>query len=206
MRIQSVSDIEKALENLDAKKTAIEARAVEIAEQQKRLGFVAMIGRDKSATASLAQLNTEASAIDGALEGLSAAIAGGQQRLALARAAEANLADQQEARELAEALEVFTACGNEIDAALETLATAPQRMQRALQRMHDLGAPRPDHRQFSTLSKEAIISALRRTVWASEFPPQPVSQRRRFGDLVTSWSAAIHSRIASRLGATEKAA
>ena len=119
MRIQSVSDIEKALENLDAKKTAIEARAVEIAEQQKRLGFVAMIGRDKSATASLAQLNTEASAIDGALEGLSAAIAGGQQQLALARAAEANLADQQEARELAEALEVFTACGNEIDAALE---------------------------------------------------------------------------------------
>ena len=78
------------------------------------------------------------------------AIAEGQKRLAMARAAEADRADQAEARELAEQLE--TACGEEIDRALEILVTAPRNMQRALQKMHDLGAPRPDHRQFSILS------------------------------------------------------
>jgi hypothetical protein len=134
------------------------------------------------------------------------AIAEGQSRLAIAKAAEANLADQAEARDLAEQLEIFIAHGQEIDQALETLTTAPQKMQRALQKMHDLGAPRPDHRQFTTFSRDCLLTALRKTPWGQEFPILPVSQRRRFGDLTKSWAAAIRSRITPRLGAPEKAA
>jgi hypothetical protein len=83
-------------------------------------------------------------------------------RLAVAKAAEAVLADQAEARELAEELEKFIQAGNEIDATLETLVEAPKRMQRALQRMRDLGCQRPDHRQWTTLSFEALQTALLR--------------------------------------------
>jgi hypothetical protein len=202
MKIQSISTIEKALADLTAKRESVVARAAVIADQRKVLGFISLVGHDKDATAKLEKLNTEASAVAGALEGLDGAIAEGQKRLAVARAAEADRADQAEARELAEQLEIFIAAGNEVDAALETLVEAPRRMQRALQKMHDLGAPRPDHRQFSILSKEALMTALLRTPWAQEFRPLPTAQRRRFADLTASWAAGIRSRITPRLSAT----
>jgi hypothetical protein len=206
MKVESVATIERAIANLKQKRESIEARAEEIAGRRKVLGYLALVSDDKAASAELAKLNVEHSAVAGAISGLDDALSEGQKRLALARAAEATRADQREARELAEQLEIFEAAGKEIDAALETLVDAPRRMQDALLKMHALGAPRPDHRQFSTLSKEAVITALRRTPWQNEFPPQPVSQRRRFSDLVSSWSSGIRSRITPRLGATEKAA
>ena len=67
MKIQSVSTIEKALADLTAKRESIVARAAAIADQRKVLGFI--VGRDKDATAKLEKLNTEASAVAGALEG-----------------------------------------------------------------------------------------------------------------------------------------
>jgi hypothetical protein len=205
MNIQSVSTIERALADLATKREAIVARATEVADRRKVLGFIALVGNDKTATAELEKLNTEHSAVNGALEGLDGAISEGQRRLVLAKAAEAKIADESEARELAEQLEVFVACGQEIDRALETIVTAPQRMQGALQKMHDLGAPRPDHRQFTTFSRDCLLTALRKTPWGREFPILPVGQRRRFGDLTASWAAGIRSRITPRL-ATEKAA
>ena len=206
MKIESVSIIEKAIADLTAKRESIVARAAAIADQRKVLGFISLVGNDKEATAKLEKLNTEASAVAGALDGLDNAIAEGQRRLTVARAAEADRADQAEARELAEQLELFIACGEEIDRALEVLVSGPQKMQRILGKMHSLGQSRPDHRQFSTLSKEAVLTALRKTPWGQEFPILPVSQRRRFADLTASWADGIRSRIAPRLGTTKKAA
>jgi hypothetical protein len=207
-KIESVLDIENALAKLTAKRASVVARSEEIAGRRKVLGFISLVGNDKEATAELEKLNTEASAVAGALDGLDGAIAEGQRRLAVAQAAEAQQADQAEARELAEQLEIFVARAEEIDRALEILVTAPQKMQQALQKMHDLGAPRPDHRQFTTFSRDCLLTALRKTPWGQEFPILPVSQRRRFADLTASWAAGIRSRIAPRLASTttEKAA
>ena len=204
--LSDIQTVEKALADLAAKRESVVARAAVIADRRKVLGFLSLVDHDKEATAELEKLNTEASAVAGALEGLDGAIAEGQKRLAVARAAETDRADQAEARELAEQLELFIACGEEIDRALEILVTGPQKMQRILGKMHSLGQDRPDHRQFSALSRDCVLTALRKTPWGQEFPILPVSQRRRFADLTASWANGIRSRIAPRLGATEKAA
>jgi hypothetical protein len=103
-KIQSVETIARALADLTAKREAIVKRSEEIAARRKVLGFISLVGNDKEATAELEKLNTEASAVAGALDGMDGAIAEGQRRLAVAKAAEANLADQKEAAEIAEQL------------------------------------------------------------------------------------------------------
>ena len=141
MKIQSVSTIEKALAELAAKRESVVARAEVIAGERKVLGFISLVGHDAEATAKLEKLNVEWSAVAGALSGLDDAIAEGEKRLQLARAAEASRADQASARELAEQLEQFIACGDEIDRALEVLVSGPQKMARIL---GDIGSVSPD--------------------------------------------------------------
>jgi hypothetical protein len=94
MKIQSVSTIEKALADLNSKREEIVAQAAAISDRRKVLGYVVLVEHNKTAAAEFEKLNTEHSAIAGALDGLDDAIAEGEKRLALARAAEANLADQ----------------------------------------------------------------------------------------------------------------
>lgn len=124
-KIESVSAVEKALADLAAKRQAIVARAEEVGGRRKVLGFLSLVSNDDEATAELAVLNTEYSAIEGALSGLDDALSEGRNRLQLAKAMEASLANQADAQELAKQLDIFEAAGNEIDAALETLVSAP---------------------------------------------------------------------------------
>ena len=205
-KIEFVEAVERAIADLNAKKATIESRAEEIAGRKRVLGYLVLVSHDKDASAELEQLNVEHSAISGALSGLSDAIAEGENRLQLARAAVVAEHDQAETRELAELLEQFIATGNEIDHALEVLVSGPMKMQKILGRMRALGQDRPNHQQFTAFSRDCVLTALGRTPWAKEFPVLPPMQRRRFADLVKSWASGIRARISPRMGTTEKAA
>ena len=187
---QSVADAEAILSSLQAKRAELQATAAELAEAKKAAAFDAFTG----GSAELVNVQRSVRAAESDIESIGHAIAEGERRLLLAKAREADLADQTNTAEILRVAAAFRTCGNELDAAARALGEKGRQLTNLLMRLHALGIKAPSFEQFDLLGHQAVLTALGATPWSKRYPPLPPLQRRTFAALVDGWMSSVESR------------
>jgi chromosome segregation ATPase len=158
-----MSDIEKfeaTIRELEAKHAAAVARAQEIAEQRKTIGFRVHADGDAKAREQLEALNADAAALAGETESLTGAIAEATRRLVAARQAAAREEDRKAALALRE---VAGKIGDRMRRADKYFAAAIEELNSAsceLTEIHRLGSEFPTSIQVAVNASLALKSYL----------------------------------------------
>src|SRR5215472_8670413 len=94
----SVADAERAISNLEQKKTALIARGNQFATNRASVAFKALNDDDAAAKQKLDQINKETGQLGAEVASVDAALVTARQRLAVAQRAEARAADRERAQ------------------------------------------------------------------------------------------------------------
>lgn len=194
------AEAEAAVALLEEKIRRHRDRAAELVAARKSSAYAARVLLDVEQSKILDGIIDESS--KHALEGnaLLDALDEAKRRLEQARQDEAHKADKQAAQALRRVLAEFVAQGEQLDAALATIAETGVEIRETLSRMHGLGSGFPSHQQLDVLGSLCLRTALQKTPWDRHFERLAPNQRRSFGDLVRQWSATVEHQISARLG------
>jgi len=197
-----VKTAERTLADLQTKRGVLVAHGVELEELRRPIAYSAHTG-DGKARKKLDELNAEAVRFDSELKSLDVAIAEANTRLQAARREADIAADQQQARDLRNALGTFIEHGRALDAAMTALVAECSRLKDTLTKLQRLGAGVPTHDQVDALGHLALLTALGQTLWRRRFEPLAPNQRRTFSLLFDGWAVTVERDIAARLGEAE---
>jgi hypothetical protein len=117
---ETITRAEQQLRDIVAKRDKAAARAEQLAEQRKKLGFAVFGDGDGKARKQLDALNLEGATLAGEIQALEAAVVEANSRLADAKAAQSRVVDEGRAREVLE-------LANQFDAQVKKLAAAGER-------------------------------------------------------------------------------
>jgi hypothetical protein len=122
-----------------------------------------------------------------------------------AQVAEALASDKAQALQLREKLAKFVELGLVLDDCFADFKSAAVEMKAVVDDIHALGCATPDNQLFRVNCDLAFKTAVQGTpFWSHDFPAMSSTQRKTFGSLVKSWSAAIEANVAARLGEKKK--
>jgi hypothetical protein len=71
-------------------------------------------------------------------------------------------------------------------------------MREVLARIHQLGSPGPSFSQLDVLGKNAVLEAMRQSIWTRHFELLPAPNRHRLNDIVRQWAVMVERGIAQR--------
>jgi hypothetical protein len=196
---------EQTLATLEAKRAAAEARAVEIAEARKALGFRVHADGDAKARAKLDKLNAESATLAGEIESLDGAIAEATTRVRQAQAAEAQVQARETARKLLKMADAVVGYAQSLDDANAIRVEASRALADELMQMRslaqELGMFVPSHEQLFAMGSRADQTATMQTPWAREIGEHlPPNQRRDHMSYAQSWHVAITKAVAALVG------
>ncbi len=141
------------------------------------------------------------------LKSLEEAVSEAETRVTIARAYEADVADQAKARQILETLGAFREAGAELDDACNTLAETGRLVTSLVQHLHGAGIRTPSFEQLDVFGFQCLQTMLSNSVWSKRFRPIEPHSRRSFRVLVDGWAQSIEVRIKAQLGeSNDKAA
>jgi hypothetical protein len=201
---QTVAAAEAVLRDLEAKRDKLLAFGQQLTEARRAHAYQAHAADDPDARRELDNVIAAAATNDGVLTSVQEAISEAETKLAVARAYEADVADQAKARAILELLGAFRECGREMDDAARTLGETGKVLTGLLSQLHAAGVHSPSLQQFDVLGDQALKTAILGTPWGKRYPLLAPHERRMFGDLIDGWATMIESRIRAQLGEQEE--
>jgi hypothetical protein len=194
--MDEVMKAEQTLAALQAKRAAAEARAAEIAEARKVLGFKVHAAGDSKARAKLDKLNVESATHASELASLDAAIETAQRGIAEAEAAEARAGRRAAATALRAEIRYLRAAGQGFDNALEAVVAASDTLRGVLDKVHELGFSHPNHAQLLSMQERALKTMLMHTPAARAFEHLAPGERRNMRDAINAWAEMLENEAA----------
>jgi hypothetical protein len=206
--VETVTRAEQTLRDLEQKRVKLSARADQISEARKAVGYAAYAEHDKTAKQKLAVLNAEANTLSGELEAITAALTEATARLNAAKASVAAAEDRAKAGKLRTVLESAAARAVEIDAILSSAVAELSELFTDIRQFRALGEQFPTDEQFKVNTLLAIKSFLMQLppLVARDFEFLPPNQRRTFTSIFQHMIGPIEQRIKARLGEAEQEA
>ncbi len=202
---QRVAACEQTLKELEAKRAKLVERGAELPELRRGAAFLAHVQQDAEARRALDKVNAEVAIYASELASIDDAIAAAKNKVAIARAYEADVADRAKAKAILEMLGAFKEAGHELDDALRTVAEMGKILPNLLSQLHAAGVRSPTFDQLDALGYQAFATALMATPWARRYEHLAPNQRRSFRTLVDGWAAPIESRLRAQLREEEAA-
>jgi hypothetical protein len=200
---QTVADAESVLRKLEAKRERHIERGKQLPEVRASAAFLALVEKSPGAQRTLKQVNSEVATYESELAALDAAIGEAKNRILIARAIEADVADKARAKEALQLFGEFKKCGVELDAAFRTIAERGQLLSDLLGKLHACGINNPTAEQVDVLGFACLQTSLMDTVWHRRFRFLGPSQRRHFGPLFAEWALAAERRLRAVLAEDE---
>jgi hypothetical protein len=139
------------------------------------------------------------------MEALLAAAAEADQRLAAARAAEAQAANRAVALQIKQVVADLKEHGEVLDDALADLVTAADNLKECFDRLARLGVSSPRHEQLAVMANLSILTALGQTPWRRYFQTLAPRERKNFAAVMAAWCENLTRDADRRLGETEQA-
>jgi chromosome segregation ATPase len=203
---KEIEKAERDLNNLEEQREAIASRAAQLDKQRKAIAFAALTAGDKASKARLSEINADDIGLAANIASVEAALTVARANLNAAKVAAAQANDKANALALREKLAKFKELGAVPDDCFTDFKSAAVEMKQVLDEIHALGCATPSSQLFKVNADLAFKTAVQGTpFWSQDFPALSPSQRKTFGSLVNSWSDAIESNIAARLGEKEAA-
>jgi hypothetical protein len=196
---QTVAAAEATLSDLKTKHDKLVAFGQKLTEARRAHAYQAHAVHDPDAERELTNVAATIAINDSMLASIGEAISEAQTKLTVARAYEADVADQAKAREILELLGAFKEAGHELDDALRTLSETGRLFVGMVSQLRGFGVG-PSYEQVDVLGGQAVLAALLDTVWGKRFPRLAPHERRSFRALVDGWVAGPEARISARLG------
>jgi hypothetical protein len=201
----AIEKAERDLNNLEEQRESIVGRAAQLDKQRKAIAFAALTAGDKQSKARLSEINAEDTSLAANIASVEAALTVAQANLKAAQQAEARASDKANALALRDKLAKFVELGMVLDDCFADFKSAAVETKSVVDDIHALGCATPDNQLFRVNCDLAFKTAVQGTpFWSHDFPAMSPSNRKTFGSLVKSWSAAIESNIAARLGEDKK--
>jgi hypothetical protein len=197
----TVADAESILQRLEEKQKQLTTRGQDLAEQRKVHAYAAHAVQDAAAERELADVIEAIATNDGLLASIAEAVNEAKNRVLIAKAYEADVADQAKAQQILELIGAFREAGAEMDAACRTLSETGKLLGSLLLQLHGLGVQFPSRQQLDVLGNQALLTAVLATPWGSQYQRLAPGQRQSFRTLCSDWAQMIESRIGVRLGA-----
>jgi hypothetical protein len=205
MKQTAVEKAEAILDDLNKQRGALVAHGHELEEKRQKIAFKAHTG-SKADRTQLNQINSEQLTWDYELKSLDAAIAQATSNLAEADAAQALVADKENARALRGAVDKFVRHALAIDEAFTTVVKEATALRETLVEIHGLGCQFPSFDQLNSLGARALGTAIMNTPWRKDFQHLAPSERQSFPKLVSDWADRIEKHhIEPRIGELEVA-
>jgi hypothetical protein len=205
-----VAKAEATITTLEDKRKHLNQRAVELADERNKIAFGAHVEGDAKARKRLDAINIELATMASEQSSVDAALAEANNRLAIAKQAEASTADRTNAEVLRAKLARFVELGLIVDDAVWDVATSIKEMVALLTDIHALGQPAPTSEQFRVNGTMALKSMLQELpqLWVKDFDFALLApnQKKQFKTLVEGWQAMIENNINARLGTKEEQA
>jgi hypothetical protein len=207
-KITTVVDAEQTLKQLEDRRRALIERGQEIAETRKRISFAALADGDQKAKRALDDLNAEAVAHGATLESVLAAIAEAEQRVAVARRAEAAEAERANANAIKQVVAELVEHAGVADDALHDLILAASNLRDCLNKLHALGSDYPSHALADVNFTLALKTALMQlpNTWKRDFVEHlaPGHRRQSFAALCQEYARRIEANVVPHLGEAEQ--
>jgi hypothetical protein len=197
--VQTVAAAEAVLRDLEAKRGKLLALGQQLAERRKAHSYAAHAAQDADAERELTNVAATIAMKDSMLASIAEAISEAQTKLTIARAYEADVADQAKAKQILELLGAFKEAGHELDDALRTLSETGRLFVGMVSQLRGFGVG-PSYEQVDVLGGQAVLTALLGTVWGKRFPRLAPREHRSFRTLVDGWVAGPEARISAQLG------
>jgi hypothetical protein len=199
----SVAACEHTLQQLEVKRAKHVERGRELPELRAGAAYLAHTERHPGARRTLNQVNAELATHESELAAIDAAISEAKNRILIAQAIEADVADKARAKEALALFGEFKQCGVELDAAFRTIAEKGNLLGDLLGRLHACGIKNPTAEQVDVLGYSCLQTSLMATVWNRRFRFLGPSQRRHFGPLFAEWAASAERRLRGVLAEDE---
>jgi hypothetical protein len=197
------TEVEQATTTLNSlldQRDELVARAAKFNADRQAVAYAAHTG-DKTAQDKLRKLNDETVLHNAKLEGIDAAIAEANSRLASAQRNEAATSDREQAEALRAKLNRFVELALLCDDCILDFLGAAKELQSTLDDIHALGCASPNSAQMRVLATLAIKSFVMQIPWtAKEWEHLAPNQRKTFRELAENWAAQISQHINTRLG------
>jgi hypothetical protein len=203
---QTVAEAEGILVALQAKRVRLVARGVEIGDQCAAVAYDAHAAGNAKAEKTLADLRREGAEHASLLASLDSAIKVAGDKVLIARAYEADIADQAKAQQVRELVGALREAGHELDDACRTLSEMSRVVGRLLAQLHGLGIKHPSYEQWDVFGDAALKTAIAGTPWVKRYRIVAPLERKQFGTLIDGWAASIEARIKPQLKQTDEAA
>jgi hypothetical protein len=200
----SVHDAESILKQLEMKREKLIARGKELPELRAGASYLAHVEGSPGARRTLKQVNAEAATHASDLASIDEAIAAAKNKLAIAQAHEAEVADQTRADEVLKLLVEFRECGRILDGAVLALGTKGHELMSLVQQLHGLGIRFPSAEQVDVFGDQAIRTCIASTPWSRRHRVVAPSERKSFRKLVDDWAMMIETRIKAQFGEQKK--
>jgi hypothetical protein len=190
----SIAECEATLAAFEQQRTELIGQQEQRTALRREVSFAAHAG-DPEAARQLDAMHDEAARHQSRLASISDAINEARRRLQQAHEAEAKAFDREKAKKLRECLVAFAAASVTLDDCLALLITAGDAMRANVTEMNRLGLSHPSHNQLDSLGGIVLRSSLMQTPWSRHFERVGPLERRKFADLLASWSLMIERRI-----------
>jgi hypothetical protein len=207
---KEIEKAERDLNNLEEQREALFSAAKSLSKRRDQIAFAALTAGDKTSKDKLREINLEDIANAGNIASVEAALTVARANLNTAKAAEAQAADREKAKQIAA---LNAKLKEELDNADDAFADAISSVLGArdlLAQLHALGVASPTDQLFRINSVTAIktVIQLLPQPWISdfEFARLAPSQKKSFKPLATAWRDQIANQIASRLPSSKEAA
>ena len=203
---QTVAAAEQTLAMLQEKRASLVTRGAELDERRRFAAYAAHAQLDPAARNILGKINGEVGVHGSELRSVDDAISEAQTKLTIAKAYEADVADQAKARAIMEIVGVFREAGREMDDAARTLGEMGKLLGNLLGQLRAAGITSPSHEQLDVLGGQALQTAILATPWGKRYEHLAPGQRQTFRALVDGWAEMIESRVKAQLGKQEEEA
>jgi hypothetical protein len=196
----TVADAEAVLRELEAKRAKHVERGRELPELRAGASYLAHVEGSPGARRTLKQVNAEAATHASDLASIDEAIAAAKNKLAIAQAHEAEVADQTRADEVLKLLVEFRECGRILDGAVLALGTKGHQLMSLVQQLHGLGIRFPSAEQVDVFGDQAIRTCIASTPWSRRHRVVAPGERKSFRKLVDDWATMAEQRIRQQFG------
>lgn len=196
---QSVAVCEQTLQQLEAKRAKLVERGAELPELRRGASYLAHVQNDAAARRALDAVNAESATHASELQSIDDAIAAAKNKVLIAQAFEADIADRARAARALELLGAFRECGHELDDAFRAIAEKGNLLGGLLGQLHAAGVRNPTGEQLDVLGHAAMATAIMATPWARRYRHLAPNQRQTFRGLFDNWAAGIENRLRAQL-------
>jgi hypothetical protein len=157
---ETVVRAEQQLRDVIQKRDKVAARAEQLSEARKKIGFAVFADNDAKARRQLDALNVEGATLAGELEALESATSEAQRRVEVAQRRKSVAADQDKARELLKLADEFDSQVHRLAAAGDAMVAALTALDQMQAKMRSLGAQRPTGQQLDVMTARAVVSMI----------------------------------------------